>query len=262
MKSEPLIKTATLADLRRIERGFTKARRKGKELSGAMGRVRVLMTDMETGKTGGGVSRNILVRVGLARWVRAPFSSQLFVTKCAVGDGLTVPATTDTALTSEVDVKAITDVIDTGVTGDTPFMTLSTLFTTTEAVGDLSELMLKYSDDVAFNHALFGMGTITGATQANPCVITDVAHGLTDTSIPPRITIEAVGGMTQLNGNTYFVDVLTVDTFALYTDEALSTAVNSGAFGAYTSGGTWKRAYEKTSSRVFQADVEVQLANA
>lgn len=261
MKSEPLIKTATLADLRQLEHKRNRPRQ-GRERAGIIGRITAVMTDIKTGKFCKQEIRNTIVRTGLARLIRAPFSSQLFVTKCAVGDGLTAPATTDTTLTSEVDVKAFTTTSDAGVTGDNPTMLLRTLFDTDEAIGNIREVGMKYSDDVLFNHALMGSGVITGATQANPCVITDVAHGLTDTSIPPRIVIEAVGGMTQLNGNTYFVDVLTVDTFALYSDEGLTTAINSTGFGAYTSGGTWKLSYEKTASRNLQIDVNIGAANA
>ena len=77
--------------------------------------------------------------------------------------------------------------------------------------------------------------TITNATQASPVVVTtSTAHGLTDGQ---RVTITDVVGMTQLNGNTYYADVLTGNTFALYTDAGISSAVNGTAFTAYSSGG-------------------------
>jgi len=77
--------------------------------------------------------------------------------------------------------------------------------------------------------------TITNATQASPVVVTtSTAHGLTDGQ---RVTITDVVGMTQLNGNTYYADVLTSNTFALYTDTGISSAVNGTGFTAYTSGG-------------------------
>lgn len=72
-------------------------------------------------------------------------------------------------------------------------------------------------------------GVITGATQANPCVITSPSHNLLTGSI---ITISNVGGMTQLNGNTYTVTVITPNSFSL-------NGVNSTGFTAYTSGGSW-----------------------
>jgi hypothetical protein len=69
--------------------------------------------------------------------------------------------------------------------------------------------------------------TITGATQANPCVITSPAHGLTNGD---EVFIDNVGGMTQLNGNKYIVNVITANDFEL-------VGVDSTAYTAYTSGG-------------------------
>ena len=72
-------------------------------------------------------------------------------------------------------------------------------------------------------------GTITGATQANPCVITSPSHGL---SSGRTVTINDVLGMTSLNNNQYTVTVINLNTFSLN--------VNSTLFGAYTSGGYWQ----------------------
>lgn len=70
--------------------------------------------------------------------------------------------------------------------------------------------------------------TITGATQANPCVITTSgSHGFTNGE---TVTIFGVVGMTQLNGNSYTVTVLSSSTFSI--------GVNSTGYGAYSSGGT------------------------
>lgn len=78
--------------------------------------------------------------------------------------------------------------------------------------------------------------TITGATQANPGVITAVGHGY---STGNRILISSVGGMTQLNGNSYLVVKLGVDTFSLTT--LAGVPVNTSTYGAYTAGGTAQR---------------------
>jgi hypothetical protein len=67
---------------------------------------------------------------------------------------------------------------------------------------------------------------ITGATQANPCVITATntyANG-------DSVTINNVQGMTQLNGNTYTVSAVSGTAFTL-------TGVNSTGYGAYTGSG-------------------------
>lgn len=77
-------------------------------------------------------------------------------------------------------------------------------------------------------------GTITGATSANPVVITSVGHGLVNGSY---ITISGVVGMTQLNGNTYLVTVIDANTFSLQNTAGIN--VDGTTFTAYTSGGTW-----------------------
>lgn len=73
-------------------------------------------------------------------------------------------------------------------------------------------------------------GTITAIAQPTfPTVITSVNHGLTTGAV---IAIANVGGMTQLNGNTYTITVVNANTFTL-------DGIDNTAFGAYTSGGTW-----------------------
>lgn len=72
-------------------------------------------------------------------------------------------------------------------------------------------------------------GSISGASKANPGVITtSAAHNLKDGM---RVTISGVGGMTELNGNTYTVTVLTTTTFSLGT--------NTSSYTTYTSGGSF-----------------------
>jgi hypothetical protein len=76
-------------------------------------------------------------------------------------------------------------------------------------------------------------GTITGATQANPVVITATAHPFFDGDI---IYISGVVGMTELNGNYYKVSAATTNTFALQTVAGVD--VDGTGFTAYTSDGT------------------------
>ena len=61
--------------------------------------------------------------------------------------------------------------------------------------------------------------------MADPGVVTSAAHGYTTGDL---ITIQAVVGMTEVNGNQYTVTVIDVDTFSI---------VNTTAFTPYTSGG-------------------------
>jgi len=71
-------------------------------------------------------------------------------------------------------------------------------------------------------------GTITGASKAAACVITDVAHGLDTGDV---VGISAVVGMVELNGLEAVITKLTADTFSI--------PVDSQAFTTYTSAGTW-----------------------
>lgn len=70
---------------------------------------------------------------------------------------------------------------------------------------------------------------ITGATNANPCVLT-ITPGDNVFVVGQRVKISGVNGMTQLNGNTYTISAVSSTTITI--------AVNSLAFGVYTSGGT------------------------
>lgn len=80
-----------------------------------------------------------------------------------------------------------------------------------------------------FPTALVGSSkTITGATAANPVVITAVGHGF---STNDQVYITGVGGMTQINNRWFHITVLTADTFQL-------TNLDGSAYTAYTSGGS------------------------
>ena len=74
---------------------------------------------------------------------------------------------------------------------------------------------------------------ITGATQADPVVITAVAHGFSDDD-GVRIGDEDIIGMTELNGNYYTVQNKTADTFELTSN---GSDVDGTGFTAYVSGG-------------------------
>jgi hypothetical protein len=68
---------------------------------------------------------------------------------------------------------------------------------------------------------------ITGATQANPCVITSVAHPY---ATGDQLSFSGIGGMTQLNGTTAVITKTGANTYSL-------DGVDSTAYGAYTAGG-------------------------
>ena len=71
------------------------------------------------------------------------------------------------------------------------------------------------------------VAVITAVTQANPAVVTAVAHGFNNGE---SVRITDVSGMIELNGNVYIVANSTVDTFEL-------TTTDSTSFTAYISGG-------------------------
>lgn len=72
---------------------------------------------------------------------------------------------------------------------------------------------------------------ITNATNANPVVITTTDENFFTDAL--NITITDVVGMTQLNGNSFYVNVLTSNTFALYSDPGLSTTVDGTGYGVF-----------------------------
>lgn len=86
--------------------------------------------------------------------------------------------------------------------------------------------------------------TVTGVTQANPAVVTVTGHGLSDGD---EVFINDVAGMTELNGKSYVVDVLTANTFALYKGTDGTTAIDSTGYTAYSSGGSVEKIYEIVS---------------
>lgn len=75
-------------------------------------------------------------------------------------------------------------------------------------------------------------GSVTGATNASPIVITSNSHGLSTNDI---VTITGVGGNTAANNTnsnpTWTITKVNANSFSLNT---------STGSGAYTSGGTWK----------------------
>ena len=79
-------------------------------------------------------------------------------------------------------------------------------------------------------------GTITAyiedVSQANPGVVTSTAENFLTSG--QEVTITGAVGMTQLNGGTYYANVLTANTFSLYSDTALTTPVDTSAFTDYS----------------------------
>lgn len=89
-------------------------------------------------------------------------------------------------------------------------------------------------------HVVEDAVTITGATQADPVVITATAHGYANGD---EVFISGVSGMIELNGNRYVVANVAANTFEL-TDQVTGTNIDGTGFTAYVSGGEVARIYE------------------
>lgn len=69
---------------------------------------------------------------------------------------------------------------------------------------------------------------ITAITKANPAVVTETSHGRADGDV---ISIEAVVGMTEVNGGVFIINVINSNTYEL-------VDTNSSGYTTYVSGGT------------------------
>lgn len=168
-----------------------------------------------------------------------------------VGTGSTSPTKSDTALVSALLRVEIDSWDNTDIASDPIVMIATKLFTTAQANDALMEcgLFQESSGAPMYCRGLLGYGLISGATNADPCVITSTAHGLSDGD---KIYIENVAGMTELNNNSYFIDKLDANSFALYSDADLTTSIDSSAYGVYSEASpdldTWKLIIPKTTS--------------
>lgn len=84
-----------------------------------------------------------------------------------------------------------------------------------------------------------GSKAITGATKANPVVVTSTSHGYQNGD---EIFINNVQGMTELNGKSYIVKNVTANTFELQDIDEIN--LNGTGFTTYSSGGIAERIYE------------------
>ena len=84
--------------------------------------------------------------------------------------------------------------------------------------------------------------TISGATQANPGVITATSHGYSNGD---HVIITSVVGMTELNGKTFKVANKTTNTFEI--QDVDGNNVNTTGYTAYGSAGVANKIYEIAS---------------
>ena len=120
-----------------------------------------------------------------------------------------------------------------GITSITPYFTYNDGETWVEIPVDSS-----YSPNVQktpFYRYLFSTVnevSVGSASNASPIVITSEAHGFTENML---VDVSSVGGNTSANG-TWVAKSVTVDTFALYTQDGTASTGNA----AYTTGGIVK----------------------
>lgn len=112
------------------------------------------------------------------------------------------------------------------LTDATPSAVVSVELSVNSSPSTLGNLLIGNSEVETYTN---GGLAITGASQANPCVITSPGHNLIDNS---EIVITDVLGMTQLNNKSYTVSVIDINMFSL-------NGVNSTAYTPYVSGGLW-----------------------
>lgn len=93
-------------------------------------------------------------------------------------------------------------------------------------------------------HSLL-LGNITDATQTNPVVIEVIGHGITTGT---NIVVNDIVGMTELNGNEYYVNADDSNHLSLYTDIILSTTENGTGYGLYSNGGTVSRVVDSNDN--------------
>lgn len=109
------------------------------------------------------------------------------------------------------------------------------------AAGTIARVMgVRYTYE-AFSLDLVGaagtvVSEIAAATTANPVVITTTGnHGLINGD---EIIITDVVGMTELNNERLFVNVLNATSFELYTDSLLQNSLDGTNYNAYNNSGT------------------------
>ena len=164
-------------------------------------------------------------------WTAGAFSSVAIAasstdTGYAVGDVIKVLGTALGGLDETNDL--FIDVVAVGGSGD---------ITSLAYAGQSPSVINNYNNVSQIGQIQLG---ITNITQASPAVVTvaDTSQ-LTDGQF---VTITGVVGMTEINAQGVYVNVINGTTFSLYTDPVLSSDYDSTGHTAYTSGGVATRA--------------------
>lgn len=122
------------------------------------------------------------------------------------------------------------------------------LGTTDQYVLEFGDLYMRVVRNDAY--VLNTATTITGATKANPVVVTATSHGLSNGD---DVLINMTAGMVELNKRRFIVRNVTANTVELE-DQITGVAVDGTDFTAYTTGGDIADLFEKVTPYV-QADL-------
>ena len=106
------------------------------------------------------------------------------------------------------------------------------------AIGDsaLREIGWRNSIDI---------GSVIDISQTVPAVVQINNHGLTTGT---KVVINDATGMTEVNTNYYWVNWLSTNTVALYTDNIVSAPLNAIGFNAYPGGGILGRVLTRNNN--------------
>lgn len=100
------------------------------------------------------------------------------------------------------------------------------------------------------------VANISNITNDNPIVVTANNHGL---SSGTNVTFANVDGMTEINGQNYYVSKISNNEVSLYSDILLSTPVDGSGFGLYSSGGTINRVLVRNNNIAIGTDAAKNL---
>ena len=129
-------------------------------------------------------------------------------------------------------------------------------FSTTQAyILELGNLYARFYKD---SGAILSATTVvSGATKANPCVITANSHGYTDGT---EVYISAVVGMTELNGKYYKIKNKATNTFELTDIDDVN--INSSSYTTYGSAGTVAQTIELVTTYATADLFELKFAQS
>jgi hypothetical protein len=125
-------------------------------------------------------------------------------------------------------------------------------------VNGITKRFIEYLDPTVFSDACLKLDnpvTISGATQADPVVVTATAHGFSDGDL---VDIKVVKGMTEINGNRYKIANKTTNTFEL-TNQTTDVGIDGTAFTEYDSGGEVRKCVTTISGLAHLEGVAVKV---